>query len=127
MSFSILHIHVAKLIRIFLQTRRGSLTLGKENFPHVGNVKIIYIDFSNVRKSLTPIVKCVNICPSLFQSFSAKDLQRLKNNDKWLTDSHITFGLLLVPIFFGIDLHKHLFIFPGTAMKTSPRKVFGVT
>jgi hypothetical protein len=33
-----------------------------------------------------------------FQSFSPVDLDRLKNDDKWLSDSHITFALQYVPL-----------------------------
>ena len=90
--------------------------------------KLLLIFFSNIGKSIAPIVKGVNILPLLFQYFSLSDLQRLKNDDKWLTDSHVTFGLLYVPIFcFVIDLNKLSLMFLGTVINIVLKIIFGGT
>lgn len=95
---------------------------------HVGNIKSLIKCFSNIRKSITPVVKGVNIRPPMFQSFSLTDLERLKSNDKWLTDSHVTFGLLYVPIFFFVIILNNLvFTLPGTVIEIPPGKTFGGT
>lgn len=52
------------------------------------------------------IVKNVKIGLKNFSDFSAKDLDRLKNNDKWLSDSHVTLALLSVYLFY--QCYNHL-------------------
>jgi len=62
---------------------------------------------SNIGISIAPVVKGIDILPPLFQCFSLADLERLKSNGEWLTDSHITFSLLFV--------HR---LFPHQSLKT---------
>jgi hypothetical protein len=47
----------------------------------------------HVQCSLTRKVKAVNFHTGNFGSFSFQDLERLKDDDKWLSDSHVTLGL----------------------------------
>lgn len=59
-----------------------------------------------------------------FPSFSVNDLQRLKTNFKWLSDSHLTFALRLVAFFciIGLDLNETVIVF-----EIAPIEMFGVT
>jgi hypothetical protein len=42
----------------------------------------------------------VNINLPLFVNFSPNDLERLKNDERWLSDAHLTLSLLYVPFYF---------------------------
>jgi hypothetical protein len=55
----------------------------------------LFIPIANQWKS-KGAVKGVNIRLPLFQTFSLSDLNRLKDNSKWLTDTHVTFALMFV-------------------------------
>ncbi len=52
--------------------------------------------FPNIVYSSTRLLKCVNFKLPLFPNFPLVDLERLKNDGRWLSDSHVTLGLLLV-------------------------------
>jgi hypothetical protein len=52
--------------------------------------------FPNIVYSATRLLKCVNFKLPLFPNFPLVDLERLKNDRRWLSDSHVTLGLLLV-------------------------------
>lgn len=97
--FFVFHINVAKLIRLFLQSCRCPCSLGGETDPHVGHFQLIFHSFSNVRWSKS-VVKSLSIKPQKFQAFSFTDLECLKGNDQWLSDTHVTFCLLFVPLLF---------------------------
>lgn len=49
---------------------------------------------AQVKHSPTLIVKSVNFHQSDFVKFSKHDLERLKDNNKWLSDSHVMLSLL---------------------------------
>jgi len=51
------------------------------------------------RSSATLKVKGVNFRLPNFESFSLLDLERLKEEKRWLSDSHVTLSLLLVLFF----------------------------
>ena len=40
------------------------------------------------------MIKSINFKLPLFSSFSSVDLERLKDDKKWLSDTHVTFALL---------------------------------
>lgn len=67
--------------------------------PNVGHPKLIKHSLSNLGKSKS-VMRALNIQLPKFPSFSSTDLERLKDNSKWLTDSHVTFCLLFVFISF---------------------------
>jgi len=91
---------VKKLIPDFFSSHDEALALWAERCaPLLVTQQSLYIPFSDIRKRVTA-VRALNIRPPNFQPFSLTDLGRLKNNDKWLTDTHVTFSLLFVPIFF---------------------------
>jgi len=58
--------------------------------------KPLVFHFPHIECRSTLIVKCVNFRLPNFQSFSTSDLTRLKNNNEWLSDSHVTFSLQYV-------------------------------
>jgi hypothetical protein len=39
-------------------------------------------------------------CPPKFPTFSLDDLERVKDTDKWLSDTHVAFSLMFGPFFF---------------------------
>ena len=50
-------------------------------------------------------MKGVKIKAPNFSNFSLADLDRLKNDEKWLSDSHVTLGVRLVSLFILFYLH----------------------
>lgn len=66
-----------------------------------------YFHFHSQTQSSLPIVNGVKILLPNFQSFSSIDLDRLKNDDSWLSDTHLSFALLFVHFFLNsLDLTK---------------------
>jgi hypothetical protein len=53
--------------------------------------------FPNIVYSANRVIKGINFKLPLYPNFPAVDLQRLKYDERWLSDSHVTLGLLLVP------------------------------
>ena len=81
--------------------------------------------FSDTGES-TRRLKSVQIRLQNFQLFSLTDLDRLKKKDEWLTDSHVTLGLLYVPIFFPALNLIDLFMFRrDSCQKYSKQNVWG--
>jgi len=62
---------------------------------HVSDLTFNNYPSSNLRRRKSK-VKGLNIGLQKFQSFSLKDLEFLKDDHQWLTDSHVTLGLLSV-------------------------------
>jgi hypothetical protein len=62
--------------------------------------------FTDIKYSSKPIIKYISFRAPNVQSFSPSDLDRLKNEEKWLSDSHITFALQYVPFFFSVISRK---------------------
>ena len=52
---------------------------------------------AQTNNSSHPKPKCIRFGPANFETLSLLDLERLKDDKKWLSDSHITFSLLYVP------------------------------
>jgi len=52
-----------------------------------------HISFSSPAR----IVKAINFRVSAIPTFYPRDLERLKDTNKWLSDSHVTFSLVFVP------------------------------
>jgi hypothetical protein len=79
---------------------------------------------SHIKFSSTGIVKSVRICPPNFQSFSLSDLERLKNDKKWLSDSHLTLSLLFVlfPFVYFVSIST---IKQGLFSRLCPTKYLG--
>jgi hypothetical protein len=79
---------------VFLQTCRGAGSLGKTMSPHVSDLLLFKTyEFSNIRRRKRK-VKTLNIPLTSFQSFSLPDLQTLKEDRQWFSDTHVTFCLL---------------------------------
>ena len=72
------------------------------------------------------IVDGVKFLPSQFGRFRQLDLERLKDDNKWLSDAHITFALRFVPLFdpleVFIELHPNT---PAIVFETVWIEVFG--
>lgn len=62
--------------------------------------------FIHIKCSTHRIVKGVKLCLPNFEAFSLQDLERLKNSNKWLSDSHVTLVLLFVPFSVVVSLSK---------------------
>jgi hypothetical protein len=68
---------------------------------HVGTHKSLSVHFIHiVLLSSKCIVKGIKFGSPGFPTFSLSDLERLKDTDKWLSDSHVAFGLMLVTVTF---------------------------
>jgi hypothetical protein len=48
---------------------------------------------AHIKSSSTPAVTGVKFRQANLGSFSISDLKRLKDNDNWLSDSHVSLGL----------------------------------
>jgi hypothetical protein len=84
-----------------------ALILWKERcVPQWVTGKSLFGHFTYIKFSSPSAVKSVTLCPPKFQSFSLEDLERLKDDRKWLSDSHVTLILLLVSFSFGISLSE---------------------
>ena len=72
--------------------------MGREGCCFVRNLKdIVCLDaVFNFILSSTGTVTGVRIKGSNFSNFSALDLERLKNDGNWLSDSHVTLILLFI-------------------------------
>ena len=72
-----------------------------------------YCHLTNIVYSPNRILKCINFKLPLFPNFSAVDLERLKNNERWLSDTHVTMALLCVLFSFPncIYLNKSEIVF----------------
>jgi hypothetical protein len=70
----------------------------------VGAQKLLFIHSShNSLISANRIVKGVRFCSPSLQNLSLRDLERIKDTDKWLSDSLVTFSLMFVPFFFVLS------------------------
>ena len=66
--------------------------------------KIFIWQGAHVKHSLTQIIKGINFHQSSFINFSVCNLEWLKDEDEWLSDSHVTLSLLWVsPFGFGVS------------------------
>lgn len=63
----------------------------------------LFIEVANLVYSSDPIVKSISFKISPFPSFTRADLDRLKDDGKWLSDTPVTFCLLCVPFFIDIE------------------------
>ena len=70
------------------------------------------------------IVKGIRFSRSKFPTFSCCDVERMKADDTWLSDSHVSFTLMFVP--------SHFLLCPcwwdtGTLFLIAPKEIFGET
>ena len=88
------------------------------------NLIIQCYPFPNIVYSATRLLKSVNFKLPLFPNFPLVDLERLKHDERWLSDSHITLGLMLVPssILNCSYLNKTAIVF-----RIASSEIFGVT
>lgn len=85
---------------MFLEKHRGSHSLEYKMHSSVSDMKTITsIYFTPVTYRPPHTVKGIKICPPNFQSFSDQDLVRLKDDKRWLSDTHVTFMILSVSFF----------------------------
>ena len=70
----------------------------------------LFLCFADIDYRANEIVQCVNMRPPYFSNFHSLDLERLKNDNKWLSDTHVTLGLLFVFFFSPLVPHisKHI-------------------
>jgi hypothetical protein len=67
---------------------------------------------TNIHCSTTPKVMGIKLLPAGFGNISSLDLERLKKDDKWLSDNHVTISLMWVPFsFFNSLLNKTGIVF----------------
>jgi hypothetical protein len=67
---------------------------------YVGAQKLLFIHFSHIILiSSNCIVTGISFRDPNFTSFSLSDLKRMKDTDKWLSDSHVNFILMFVLLF----------------------------
>jgi hypothetical protein len=61
----------------------------------------------------------IKFCTQKFPTFSLGDLERIKDTEKWLSDSHVAFSLMLAPVIFWSvsTLMKHRHSFGDSAQK----------
>jgi hypothetical protein len=59
----------------------------------------LHVVWHSYEFSSNRVVQGVKFLPSQFGRFQLADLERLKDDSRWLSDSHITFALRLVPFF----------------------------
>ena len=69
----------------------------------VGNMQFLVGYFIYIKYSSHRTVKSIKLCLPNFESFSLQDLERLKDDNKWLSDSHVTLILLFVLFFFCVN------------------------
>lgn len=75
--------------------RDAALTLWNlRRAPRQVTSKTPLLHCPNINFSINPIVNCVNIRPKYFANLVRNDLERLKNDEEWLSDSHVTLCLL---------------------------------
>jgi len=79
--------------------KRGSDSSLEQEMPPL--VRVIHqtssFHFVNMVHSVNRIVTWVDFKPAHFPKFSPTDLERLKDDGRWLSDSHVTLCLRLVP------------------------------
>jgi hypothetical protein len=93
--------HYNYLSFLFLQQHPDSHTLEYEVHSQVGAQKLLPIYFSHLALiSPNRIVKGIKFCAPNFPTFSLDDLERVKDTDKWLSDTHVAFTLMLGPFNF---------------------------
>ena len=72
---------------------------------YVGAQKLLFIHFSHtILISSNRIVTGINFRDPKFTSFSLSDLKRMKETDKWLSDSHVNFILMFVLFFCSVSI-----------------------
>lgn len=76
--------------------------MGEEDGRVVSDLNSTILKYIQIRYSASQIVMSVKFKQPHFSKFSQVDLDRLKNDNQWLSDSHVTLGLLWVPIFFHL-------------------------
>ena len=65
--------------------------------------------FAHIQNSSTRIVKSVKFLLPNFGHFQLIDLERLKNDEEWLSDAHVTLSLLCVfYLFYSVSICIHL-------------------
>jgi len=57
------------------------------------------------KDSTSRIVDAIKFLPPNFANFATLDLERLKDEDKWLSDSHVTLGIQFVYFSYHFGLH----------------------
>lgn len=68
-------------------------------YSSVSNIKDNTFPFADIFYSVIRNVKSINFTPPLFPNFYPVDLERLKSDEKWLSDTHVTLCLLCVLFF----------------------------
>jgi hypothetical protein len=93
-------------LSFFCRSTEALSLWNKRCAPMLVTVIIIYPFLSYLYLSLISskcIVMGVKICPPNFPSFSLGDLERMKDTDKWLSDSHVAFSLMFAPFFYYLS------------------------
>jgi len=94
-------------VRLYFCRKSEALILwNKRCAPMSVARKPLVFHFAHIECRSTRVVKCVNFCLPNFQSFSTSDLTRLKNNNEWLSDSHVTFSLQFVDFSIALSLSQ---------------------
>ena len=75
--------------------------MGWETKRNVSNVKYFILSYIYIIFRSIPTIKIVKFVIPNFVNFSSGDLEWLKNDNRWLSDSHITLTLLWVHFFFN--------------------------
>ena len=82
---------------IFLKKHWGPHSLGYQMHYSVSNINTSdFLYFTHVTYRPLPTIKTVKLRSPNCQSFSDQDLARLKDERKWLSDTHVNFFLLFV-------------------------------
>ena len=82
---------------LFLCRKEEALVLWNERSTPMSVMnKAFFLPLSDLICSTTPIVKSIDFGLSKFQSLSLEDLDRLKDHNRWLLDSHLILTLLWV-------------------------------
>ena len=82
---------------LFLCRKKEALVLWNERSTPMSVMnKAFFLPLSDLICSATPIVKSIDFGLSKFQSLSLEDLDRLKDHNRWLSDSHLILALLWV-------------------------------
>lgn len=85
--------------------------------------KTSFVDLSDVNVISSPrIVKEIVFSNSKFPTLSRSDVERMKGDDTWLSDSHVCFSLMFVPsILSCLDLKET----QGLLCRLHPEKDLG--
>lgn len=73
----------------------------RKNYSQVSDVNYLFLQITSSWNLMLfrSVVKGVKLTGANFGDFSLADLERLKNDNRWLSDSHVTLALQCVCLF----------------------------